>query len=43
MAELKEDLANWADNYIVQITMNDEGEPGTVWMVFRKGPDGCQD
>ena len=43
MAELKEDLANWSDNYyMVEITMNNS-EPGTVWMKFVKGADGCRD
>ena len=39
MAELKEDLGNWADAYKVHITMN-SSEPGTVWMVFRKDDSG---
>ena len=42
MAELKEDLGNFADNYSVDLMVNSE-EPGKVWMVFKKGPDGCQD
>lgn len=42
MAELKEDLRNWSDNYTVDITMN-SSEPGKIWMVFQKGPDGCED
>ncbi len=42
LAELREDLANWSDNYSVTVTMNPE-EPGTIWMKFAKGPDGCPD
>lgn len=42
LAELREDLANWSDNYSVTVTIKDE-EPGTIWMKFQKGPDGCQD
>ena len=43
MAQLKEDLANWSDNYYtVEITMN-SSEPGTVRMKFVKGEDGWKD
>lgn len=42
LAELREDLANWSDNYSVDITMNSD-EPGKIWMVFVKGEDGCPD
>jgi hypothetical protein len=38
MAELKGDIGNWSDNYMVDITMNSE-EPGTVWMKFVKNED----
>ena len=41
MAELREDLKNWSDDYTVDITMNSE-EPGIIWMKFVKGEDeGC--
>lgn len=42
LAELKEDMGNWSDNYTVDITMNSK-EPGTVWSQFVKGEDGCAD
>jgi len=42
MAELKSDLGNGSANYTVDIMMNRE-KPGNIWMVFQKGPDGCED
>jgi hypothetical protein len=38
IAELREDLANWKDNYTVEATLNDE-EPGTIWMKFQRDED----
>ena len=40
MSELREDRSNWADNYTVQITMDDEAEPGKIWMVFTRDDGG---
>lgn len=42
LAKLRKDLVNWSDDYSVTVTLNDE-EPGIIWMVFQKEPDGCQD
>lgn len=42
LAELREDLENWSDNYSVEVTLKDE-EPGTIWMKFLKGEDGAED
>jgi len=42
MAELKEDLGNWADDYTVDISL-DSSQPGKIWMKFVKGNDGCED
>lgn len=33
LAELREDLVNWLDNYAVKVTLKEE-EPGTSWMKF---------
>jgi hypothetical protein len=37
MAEFKEDLRNWSDNYTVNVTMTRQ-EP-TVWVKFVTGED----
>ena len=40
IAELREDLALWADNYTVQVTMEDGEEPEKIWMVFTRDDSG---
>ena len=42
ISELREDLANWSDQWSVIVTLNPV-EQGEIWMVFHKIDDGYQD